>query len=929
MPSLHCLLRLRRTGRARRDALSGQRLGLLAISLSAAAFGGLAAGSTLLGLAAELPNVSRIEGQFGLRGAEAFRPLLLYDRTGEVILSQNLPPAAADRVWVDPQELPQQVVQATLAALDPTFWTNPGYDLRGLTDGSSLTITERLAAAALLPPANGETSPTGRSFQNALLAGELNRRYPKERILAWFLNSADYGHSAYGIDAAGLVYFGKHAADLDLAESAMLAALALEPELDLFGAPEAAASGQAAVLDRMVASGELSRVEADRAANQPLQFQSASMAWLPPDFASYALQQVRSLLGPGILSRSGVRVILSLDNDLQQQATCAAESHAERLSGGPAGSVEPTSDGTPCVAAALLPTVRPSDVGLDHRLEAWGVVVTDPQRGEILAAAGPVRQARPAGPVLSPFLYLTAFSRGSSPSTMVNDLGPPLDEASGPVRMRNALAGLLPGPETSLLTALGEDSLLRSLAQLGLHPVPGEDQELRSQQVNLLDLAKAYGVLAADGRSRGLQLPDGSIVPTMVLRVEESDGTPLYNFDLSEQAIVSPQLAYLLVAVLGDEPARWPSLGSPNLLEIGRPAGVLSGSSPKEDTNWAIGFTPNRVVGVFLSGTPLREVDRLNGAASLWHAIIRFGSAGLPAQGWDLPPGLSETEVCDPSGLLPTAYCPEVVREVFIQGSEPTRYDNLYQPFRVNAETGRLATIFTPLASIEEHVYFVPPPEAEEWARAAGLERPPEEFDALPSAGLSSPGARILNPGAFDIVGAEIPILGEAAADGFSYYRLQYGQGLNPTRWIQIEGDRRIQVEEGGLAEWSTEGLNGLYTLQLLVILEDGQVRTAAVPLTLDNRPPSIQLLLPQPGLQIRLASQASLPLQAEARDEVRLERVEFLVNGRPVQTMANAPFLFNWVLPNRTGSFEIRARAYDAAGNQAESESVLVEITP
>jgi len=576
-----------------------------------------------------------------------------------------------------------------------------------------------------------------------------------------------------------------------------------------------------------------------------------------------------------------------------------------------------------------LPTLRPSDVGLDHQLEAWGVVVTDPQRGEILAASGPVGQVRAAGPVLSPFLYLTAFSRGSSPSTMVNDLGPPLEGAFGPVRMRTALAGVLPGPETTMLAALGEDSLLRSLAQLGLQPVPNEDGEVRSQRVNLLDVAKAYGVLAAEGRSRGLQLADGSIVPTMILRVEEGDGKQLYHFEPGEQAIVSPQLAYLLVAVLSDEPARRASLGSPNLLEIGRQAGVLAGNSPEEDTNWAIGFTPNRVVGVFLSGTPLREVDRLNGAASLWHAIIRFGSAGLPALGWELPPGVSEIEVCDPSGLLPTAYCPEVVREAFIQGSEPTRYDNLYQPFRVNAETGKLATLFTPLASIEERVYFVPPPEAVEWARAAGLERPPEEFDALPSAALFSPGARILSPSAFDIVGAEIQILGETAAEGFSYYRLQYGQGLNPTRWIQIEGDRRFQVQEGRLAEWSTGGLNGLYTLQLLVVLKDGQVRTAATPLTLDNQPPSIQLLSPQSGLRIRLASQASLLLQAEAGDELKLEQVEFLVNGRPVATMASAPFLFNWVLPNRTGTFEIRGRATDAAGNQAESALVTIEIIP
>jgi len=926
---MFCLQRLRRAHRSRRDSQHGLLLGFLAISLSAAALAGLAAGSTVLGLAAELPEVGRIEGQFGLRGAEAFRPLLLYDRTGEVMLFQNLAAAAADRVWVDPAQAPQHVVQAAVAALDPTFWTNPGYELRGLADGSSLTITQRLTAAALLPPAAGDSSPAARALQNVLLAAELTRRYPKERILAWYLNSADYGRSAYGIDAAGLVYFGKHAAELSLEESSMLAALALEPDLDPFGSPQRARSAQAAVLEAMVAAGDLSRVEADRAADQPLQLVFASMEWRPPDFAAYALQQVRSVLGPSILSRSGVRLISSLDHDLQQQASCAAESHAERLRGRPAGTVIPATDGTPCVSAALLPTLRPSDVGLDHQIEAWAVVVTDPQRGEILAASGPVGQPRPAGPVLSPFLYLTAFSRGSSPSAMVIDLGPPLEGAQGPVRLRTAFAGLLPGPEATLLAGVGQDSLLRSLGQLGLQVVPGQDGQLRSQQVDLFDLAKAYGILAADGRSRGLQLADGSIVPTIILRVEESDGIQLYDFEPSEQAIVSSQLTYLTVGVLSDEPARWLSLGSPNQLEIGRPAAALAGSSPGQETNWAIGFTPDRVVGALLSGAPLREVDRLNGAASLWHAIIRFASAGLPSQGWHQPPGLSEIEVCDPSGLLPTIYCPEVVREIFIQGSEPTRYDNLYQPFRVNAETGKLATLFTPLASIEERVYFVPPPEADPWARAVGLERPPEEFDALPSAPLSSPGARILSPGAFEIVGAEVPILGEAAGEGFSYYRLQYGIGLNPTRWVQIEGDRRFEVRDGRLAEWSTAGLNGLYTLQLLVILRDGQVQTAATPLPLDNQPPSIHLLLPQADQQVRLASQPSLLFQAEASDEVKLERVEFLVNGRPVVTLASAPFMFNWALPNRTGSFEVRARAYDVAGNQAESEPITIEIVP
>jgi len=69
-------------------------------------------------------------------------------------------------------------------------------------------------------------------------------------------------------------------------------------------------------------------------------------------------------------------------------------------------------------------------------------------------------------------------------------------------------------------------------------------------------------------------------------------------------------------------------------------------------------------------------------------------------------------DVCNPSGLLPTADCPSIASEIFINGSEPVSYDNLHQSYQVNRETGQLATVFTPLELIEEQTYLVVPPEA-------------------------------------------------------------------------------------------------------------------------------------------------------------------------------------------------------------------------
>ena len=195
----------------------------VALAVALAAGLGLLGAAAYLAIVSGLPDVGEVEAQFGIRGAETFRPLLVYDRSGEHVLYEHLNPAAQSRQWITLESAPASLAQTTVAAVEPDYWISPGYDLAGPT---ASTISERLVEVALLPP--GEPSPI-RLVQRVLLAAELTRRYPKERILAWFLNSADYGRAAYGIDAAALAYYGKHADGLSLGESASLAALLDSP----------------------------------------------------------------------------------------------------------------------------------------------------------------------------------------------------------------------------------------------------------------------------------------------------------------------------------------------------------------------------------------------------------------------------------------------------------------------------------------------------------------------------------------------------------------------------------------------------------------------------------------------------------------------------------------------------------------------------
>jgi hypothetical protein len=123
--------------------------------------------------------------------------------------------------------------------------------------------------------------------------------------------------------------------------------------------------------------------------------------------------------------------------------------------------------------------------------------------------------------------------------------------------------------------------------------------------------------------------------------------------------------------------------------------------------------------------------------------------------------------------------------------------------------------------------------------------------------------------------------------------------------------------------------LNGLYTLQLLVVLNDGQVRTAALPVTLDNESPIIELLIPLAGEVYSLDEVEELTISVSALDEVGLERVDIFADGRRIGSIRSAPFTVDWTLPNEIGAYEIFARAYDAAGNRAESQRIQIEIVP
>jgi membrane carboxypeptidase/penicillin-binding protein PbpC len=443
---------------------------------------------------------------------------------------------------------------------------------------------------------------------------------------------------------------------------------------------------------------------------------------------------------------------------------------------------------------------------------------------------------------------------------------------------------------------------------------------------HLMEITHAYGMFSNQGILAGQPFADDdTLQPTTLLTVRDQDGRVWLDWSApQEQTVASAQLAYLVTDILGDEHARRETLGHPNPLETGRPSAAKIGQSFSGESVWTVGYTPQRVVGVWLgfpetddgSSGDARQVSPL-AAAGLWHAVVKTTHTHLNVQSWQEPIGINRITVCEPSGLLPTEDCPTVVPESFLPGNEPIQTDNLYRTYLINSQTGRLATVYTPPEFVEERVYMVVPPDASDWAEGAGLDIPPNTYDVIFNPSTTDEFVSILAPEAFSYVSGEVAIGGRARGDTFAFYRLQIGEGLNPRQWLQIGEDSTEPVEEGYLATWDTTGLNGLYAIQLLVVSQDQTISTATIQVTVDNQPPTIQVTHPIEGQDFAYPQERTVTFQAQATDNLGITRVEFLVDGTSISSLTEPPYAAPWTGP--VGEHSIKAIATDFAGNQDE----------
>jgi penicillin-binding protein 1C len=727
-------------------------LAALLILAAAAALGGAA----WLGLwpVNSLPNPADL--------SKTFQPpsVRITDRNGQ-LLYDVLPGEGGRHTVVALSEIAPALRQATIATEDAQFYTNPGVDLGGilrsvwinLSGGETIaggsTITQQVARNLLLSSGERAERSLRRKLREGLLAVQLTRRLSKDEILATYLNQMYYGNLAYGVEAASQTYFGKPAAQLDLAEAALLAGLPQSPaQYDPFSAPEAAKARQRVVLGLMEKTGVISAEQRALAEAEPLSYNPQPYPIHAPHFVMMVRAQLDALISTDeIYRRGGVTVRTTLDLNWQEQAEAAVQRQLARLK-------------------------EAGQRGMDYNVRDAALTALDPRSGQILALvgsadyfnaaiSGAVNMAtapRQPGSALKPLIYAAAFDPTQpdpmTPASMLLDVsthftthdGKAYTPANydlrehGPVLARQALASSLNIPAVLTLQHVGLKRLFNFAGSLGITTLGDPDRydlslALGGGEVTLLQLTAAYGALANGGLR---------VSPTAILELRDPQGNVLYTAPTPEaKRVIDPRVAWLVSDILSDDDARTLGFGRNSVLRLDRPAAVKTGTTTNFHDNWTVGYTPSLVVGVWAGNadqTAMRGINGLTGAAPIWHEFMRTALAGQSEQTFTRPSGLVRQEVCALSGRLPTADCPYRRSEWFIDGTQPTQADTLYRAVTLDRVSGLLAQADTPTERRVQRLALDLPPQAAAWARANALLLYSDLLAGVPANGAAASG---------------------------------------------------------------------------------------------------------------------------------------------------------------------------------------------
>ncbi len=630
----------------------------------------------------------------GFGGCAPVSDLQQFQAEGSQLLDINGEPfgmlATVNRRIVPLDSLPPHLPQAFVAIEDQRFYDHGGVDWRRMvgavraTAGSKLggdggleggsTITMQLARNLFPEHLPYTDRSVRRKMMEMRVARQIEREFPKDKILELYLNHIYLGEGAYGVEAAALAYFGKSAAELSVAEAAALAATTQSPSRrNPREDPEHARERRDLVLREMAEAGYLSAAEAAEAAEEPTQLAAVQKGGDGP-VSSYFIERVRRELAEQVGERfytGGLQVYTTLDPVAQTAAEEELAQQLDAIEAGRFGSFRHTTyAGGKGVAA---------ETGETPYLQG-AVVVMEAATGEVRALVGGrdftdskfdrIMQARrQPGSAFKPFVYLTALERGRTPIYKLEDAPVRLTLSGGRVWEPKNYTGRYDGPMTlrealmrsknsvmvRLAQELGMSSVIRTARDLGVQSdIPDvPSTALGSAAVRPIEMVAAYAAFD-NGGSR--------VEPHFVRRIEDRDGHLLWEAQPQRQQVIEPAAAFVITSMLRDVVDRGTGSAVRSAGFGGAAAGKTGTTNSATDV-WFIGYTPDLVGAVWMGmDQPQTIVSGASGgslAAPVWGRVMQRLYRGRPTPPpWQQPPGVVTEEVDRATGQVISEYCP-------------------------------------------------------------------------------------------------------------------------------------------------------------------------------------------------------------------------------------------------------------------------------
>ena len=713
---------------------------------------------------------------------------VIYDRKGAQmgkIFIQNRNPVSYDKIS-------PLLVNAVIAAEDQRFWDHDGVDYFGvlraaqanwtagrIRQGAS-TVTQQLARNSF----ELKERTYRRKLLEMALALQIEKNFPKKKIMEMYLNRVYFGGGLYGAEAAARGYFGVSAADLTASQAAVLAGLLKSPNsLSPWTNVEASKANRDVVLRQMRDLGMLDATAYREALAEPLSVRQRP----EPVRQSYALDYIRqqaiASLGYDRAMNGGFRIYTTIDTDMQRAAEAALQRRATEVEQRPGYGNESFEDFAGRLAANP-PKLGDSNTKQPTYLQG-AVLVLDNQTGGVVVMVGgrdfrhseynrSVQGRRPLGTAFLPIVYAAAFEKGVFPGTVVQDWA--LDNRLvgiggaagilgewGVERVNNQYDGEVTAREAFVR---GKNAAaVRVGFKTGLEAV-GKVAKDAGIESPLRPFANAYlgtsEVTLEESTLAYTMFPGGGTRPArthVIDRIEDSDGEVIYRRSEERKTVVSDATAWQVHSLMTDALAR--GTGDKAMTDYGL---AVAGSAGKTGTAygftdvWYLGYSDRLTCGVWMGFDRPKQIFRgafgRDLALPVWVDVMNSSREEFPSAVMKPPVTVEQVEVCRLTGEAATDKCIEKVRGP--DGTEVSE-STVYTEY---ARIGKGPTTACPLHSGGPKS-FVKEFQEEEWPRAAAAidltKVRPVDVSSLPVVGAADP-YESFSPASMAVMAAQVPV---------------------------------------------------------------------------------------------------------------------------------------------------------------------------